>query len=69
MTQALNDKITVTRLSKSGLCKTNLLGCLNFISNEGKNHRGISLASLILMPKSIQLYVARKGYEKEQKAS
>jgi hypothetical protein len=42
---------------------------LKYVSLDYKNLRGILLASSIFMPKSIQLYVARKWYENEQKAS
>jgi Glycosyltransferases involved in cell wall biogenesis len=69
LAQALSDKITVTRLSKDGPIKANFRDYLKYVSLDYKNLRGILLASLIFMPKSIQLYVARKWYEKEQKAS
>jgi len=69
LAQALSDKITVTRLSKDGPLKANFRDYLKYVSLDYKNLKGILLASLIFMPKSIQLYVARKWYEKEQKAS
>jgi glycosyltransferase involved in cell wall biosynthesis len=69
LAQALSDKITVTRLSKDGPHKANFSDYLKYVSLDYKNLRGILLASLIFMPKFIQLYVARKWYEKEQKAS
>jgi len=66
---ALSDKITVTRLSEDGPLKAHFRNYTKYISLDYKNLIGILLASLIFMPKSIQLYVARKWYEKEQKAS
>jgi len=68
LTQALSDIITVTRLSKGGPPKANFSNYMKYVSLNYKNLRGILLASLIFMPKSIQLYVARKWYENEQKA-
>jgi len=59
LAQALSDKITVTRLSKDGPHKANFRNCLKYVSLDYKNLRGILLASLIFMPKSVQLYVAR----------
>ena len=69
LAQALSDKITVTRLSEDGSLKANFRDYMKFVNLDCKNLIGILLASLIFMPKSVQLYVARKWYEKEQKAS
>jgi len=69
LAQALSDKITVTRLFKDGPHKANFSDYMKYVRLDYKNLRGILLASLIFMPKSIQLYVTRKWYEKEQKAS
>jgi glycosyltransferase involved in cell wall biosynthesis len=68
LTDALSDKITVTRLSKDGPYKATFRDFLKYISLNYKNLKGILLASLIFMPTPIQLYVARRWYEKEQKA-
>jgi hypothetical protein len=56
---ALSDKMTVTRLSKDGPPKANSSDCMKYVILDYKNLEGILLASLIFMPKSIQLYVAR----------
>jgi hypothetical protein len=69
LAQALSDKMTVTRLSKGGSPKANFNDCMKYVSLNYKNLKGILLASLIFIPKSIQVYVARKWYENEQKAS
>jgi hypothetical protein len=69
LAQALSDKITVTRLSKGGPLKANFNDYMEYVSLYYKNTREILLASLIFMHKSIQLYVARKWYENDQKAS
>jgi len=67
--QALSDKITVTRLPKDEQYKANLSDYIKYLSLDYKNFREILLASLIFMPKSIQIYVARKWYENELKTS
>jgi hypothetical protein len=69
LAQALSNKITVTRLSKGGPLKANFNDYMKYVSLYYRNTREILLASLIFRPKSIQLYVARKWYENDQKAS
>jgi hypothetical protein len=69
LAQALSDKITETRLFKGGPPKANFSDCMKYVSLDYKNLRGILWASLIFMPKSLQLYVTRKWYENEQRAS
>lgn len=69
MSQALNDKITVSRLAVDidKKYKASFGDYLKYVSIDYKNIKGILLASLIFMPKPVRLYVARKWYEKEQK--
>ena len=69
LAQAISDKITVTRLTKDKRYKVSLIDYLKYVSFDYKNIKGILLSSLIFMPKPIQLYFARKWYEKEQKTS
>jgi glycosyltransferase involved in cell wall biosynthesis len=67
--QALDDKITVSRLAVDvdKKYKASFGDYLKYVSLNYKNIKGILLASLIFMPKPVRLYVARKWYEKEQK--